>query len=151
VVDAKVALQGLVEAKDTARAEVEEVLRTAGREVDEAAKGNVETIHLGGMQATSDRQLSHMEQVEGLDVTAGDAEGALDVQWEPEPGAKVYEVQISTDTATPPGNWVHKLSSPKSRCQLTGLTSGSKVWVRVKAVGPNDEGPWSDVAWKTVP
>lgn len=53
----------------------------------------------------------------------------------------MYKVQVSSDTATP----------TKSKCTLTGLASATKVWVRVNAVGPNDEGAWSDVAWKTVP
>ena len=34
---------------------------------------------------------------------------------------------------------------------ITGLTSGSRVWVRVRAIGTKGEGPWSDPATKIVP
>jgi hypothetical protein len=35
---------------------------------------------------------------------------------------------------------------------IEGLTSGAKLWMRVRAVGAkNDTGPFSDPATKTVP
>ena len=38
-----------------------------------------------------------------------------------------------------------------SKATLTGRTSGSRVWVRVRGVGPKGPGPWSDPATKIVP
>jgi len=66
-------------------------------------------------------------------------------------GARIYKVQLSADTVSPPANWTDKANPTRSKCTLAGLTSGQKLWVRVKAIGANDEGPWSDVAWKMVP
>jgi hypothetical protein len=64
----------------------------------------------------------------------------------------MYLVQVCTDATTPPTNWVEKLRTTKSKCTLNhDLVSGSKVWVRVKACGSNNEGPWSDPSIKTVP
>jgi hypothetical protein len=42
--------------------------------------------------------------------------------------------------------------SNKSSTTLNSFTSGTKMWVRVTAVGAdNHKGPWSDPAVKTVP
>lgn len=149
--DGKVAQQALVDAKDNDRDTVEDCLRTLARQMDEVAKGDVNVIHDAGMQATSERAPVSMTQVLNLSVTTGDEEGTLDAQWDPVRGARIYKVQVSSDTSTPPGNWTDKATPTKSRITLTGLPSATKMWVRVKAVGANDEGAWSDVAWKTVP
>ena len=43
-------------------------------------------------------------------------------------------------------------ADPGKRATLDGLTSGSKVWVRVRAVGTRGSvGAYSDPANKTVP
>jgi hypothetical protein len=149
--DGKVAQQALVDAKDADRATVEEKLRTLARQVDDVAKGDVNIIHDAGMPATSERAPISMTQVMNLAVSAGDEVGELDVQYDPVYGARIYKVQVSSDTVSPPANWTDKATPTKSKVTLTGLPSATKVWVRVKAVGANDEGAWSDVAWKTVP
>ena len=149
--DGKVAQQALVDAKDAARATVEDCLRTLAGQVNEVAKGDANVIHDAGMAASSEGGPVLMTQVLNLSVTGGDEIGQLDLQWDPVAGARIYKVQVSSDTVSPPANWIEKATSTKSKCSLTGLVSASKVWVRVKAVGANDEGAWSDVAWKTVP
>ena len=87
-----------------------------------------------------------------LQVTASDNEGELRAQWDPVDGKLQYQVQIWTDANMPPTNWVDKLRCSSSDCSLNDtLVSGTKVWVRVRAEGANDVGPWSDPAWKRVP
>ena len=34
---------------------------------------------------------------------------------------------------------------------VTGLTSGAKIWARVRATNPAGQGPWSQLATKIVP
>jgi hypothetical protein len=49
-------------------------------------------------------------------------------------------------------SWAFKMSLAKSSGTIPGLASGSKMWVRVRAVGAdNKPGPWSDPAVKVVP
>ena len=65
--------------------------------------------------------------------------------------ANSYEIQTSVDPVTA-SSWAFKKSAPKSSVTIDGLTSGTKMWVRVRAVGAgNATGPWSDPATKTVP
>ena len=90
-------------------------------------------------------------QVLNLAVTAGDNDGTLDFAFDPEPVAKSYEVETSVDPVSPT-SWQKKMTVPKSSGTITGLTSGARMWVRVRAIGADPQpGPWSDPAAKTVP
>jgi hypothetical protein len=90
-------------------------------------------------------------QVLSFVVTANENEGALDLAWDPVRGALSYEVWISVDPITS-DSWTHKMTAGRSNATITGLTTGAKQWVRVRAVGAkNQTGPWSDPAVKTVP
>jgi hypothetical protein len=62
-------------------------------------------------------------------------------------GTKSYEVQQSTDAA----NWQHAGVATKSKLTVSGLTTGTKYWFRVRAVGGNATSPWSDPATKVAP
>ena len=84
-------------------------------------------------------------------LTAGDNDGTLDVAFDPEPAAKSYEVEVSVDPVSST-SWQKKMTLPKSSGTITGLTSGARMWVRVRAIGADPQpGPWSDPAAKTVP
>jgi predicted secreted protein len=66
-------------------------------------------------------------------------------------GGKGYEVQTSVDPVTGT-SWAFKMAAGKSSGSLEGLTSGARLWVRVRAIGADNAfGPWSDPAVKTVP
>jgi hypothetical protein len=150
--DGKIAQQALVDAKDADRGVVETWLRTLCGQVNDVAKGDINLIHDAGMQGSDEPSPVTMTQVQNLRLAPSDKEGELLAQWDPVKGARFYQVQISLDTAAPPSNWQDKTTSTKSKCRLNDtLMSGQKVWTRVRAVGANDEGAWSDVVWKTVP
>jgi len=85
-----------------------------------------------------------------LAPTVGDHDGEVDLQWDTVRGARSYVIEISAD---PPTNtsWQHKTVSTKSRATIEGLTSGTKYWFRVAAVGANGQSGWSDPATKIAP
>ena len=119
--------------------------------VENASGGDAAKIESAGMSVRADSTVpvGPMPQVADLVLSAGDFDGTLDAMWHPVRGAKSYEVQISPD---PPGTWTQKMASGKSSATIEGLTSGAKLWVRVRAVGAdNKPGPWSDPAVKVVP
>jgi len=90
------------------------------------------------------------DQVHNLSVTAGDNAGSLDAHWDSDSNAKSFEVQTSPEPMTP-NSFTHGDTVTKSSCTLTGLTSGSRIWVRVRAVNGAGKGPWSDPISKIVP
>ncbi|MHB8521330.1 MAG: fibronectin type III domain-containing protein [Limisphaerales bacterium] len=78
-------------------------------------------------------------------ATMGDNEGTDDLQWEPVSGANSYVVEYSPN---PTGPWTQSAIVTRSSHTVGGLTSGTKYWFRVRAVGAAGPGPWSDPAMK---
>jgi|JI6StandDraft_1071083.scaffolds.fasta_scaffold01378_12 hypothetical protein len=93
------------------------------------------------------------EQPTGLELKMGDDDGELSGQCDGQPGiVDYYEIQYTTsDPLGPTPNWQHADTSKKSRFELTGLPSGQKVWVRIRAVNARGKSNWSDPACKRVP
>ncbi|MCB1087715.1 MAG: fibronectin type III domain-containing protein [Verrucomicrobiae bacterium] len=118
--------------------------------VENQSGGDPEIILSGGFDLRDEGSPSVMLKVTGLEVTAGDDDGEADLMWDPQEGASSYEIQCSPDPNVPAG-WIHAGISTKSSKTLANQTSGARCWFRVRAVGPNGEGPWSDPAVVTVP
>ena len=89
-------------------------------------------------------------QVLALAVKAGVNAGELKASWKKLRGAASYEVQVSVDPFTPM-TWRGVAPSSKIRTVIDGLTSGAKMWVRVRGIGSGDPGPWSDPATMIAP
>ena len=85
-----------------------------------------------------------------LSVTMGNNDGSLDWHSHPVAGAIGMEPQT---TANPldPATWVSHQVVAQSSGTLTGLPSGTRQYVRLRAIGRNGPGPWSDIASKMVP
>ena len=88
------------------------------------------------------------EREENFRLTVQDEPGVLKGRVKPVEYAFIYEVQLST-TGIAEG-FVTVLSPTKSSWKLRELTSGVRVWVRVRAHGSQGPGPWSEVRWRIV-
>ena len=86
-------------------------------------------------------------QVQNLSATTGDFEGTVDLAWDKVPGARSYEIQVTT-TPADSNSYHHAATSLKSSATISGLNSGAKYWFRVAAIGSAGQGPWSDPATK---
>ncbi|MFN0074841.1 MAG: hypothetical protein ACKVY0_00020 [Prosthecobacter sp.] len=49
------------------------------------------------------------------------------------------------------GPYETKDTTTASSTTISGLSSGTRIWVRVRGLGANGPGPWSDPATKIVP
>lgn len=119
--------------------------------VDSASGGDETKIKSVGMDVRATASSTEdLNTPASLAATAGDHEGEIDLQWDKVARARSYVVEISTD---PPTNssWQHSSVSTKSRATIEGLTSGTKYWFRVAAVGSNGQSGWSDPATKIAP
>ena len=92
-----------------------------------------------------------MPKVEGLRATQGDADGEVELHWNPvKRGLASYLVEATSDPAALTG-W-HLVATPtKSKATISGLPSGQRCWFRVAANGTAGPGPWSDPATKVAP
>ena len=69
-------------------------------------------------------------------------------------GVKSYEVQtclnpLNNDPSV--GPWTHQPTVTKSKFTVAGFASGARIWVRVRAIGTNGPGAWSDPATLIAP
>jgi len=90
------------------------------------------------------------ETPNGLDATIGDHEGELDLSWNPVTNAMSYLVQKSLDPNNA-ASWTQAGTATKSSTTIDGLTSGTRYWFRVSAVGAQGQSGWSDPATKIAP
>lgn len=89
--------------------------------------------------------IGELGQVKNLSVTVGDLVGEADVHWDPLHGASSYAIELSEDPAEPPV-WapvpVQQGGNPqKSKTTITGLTSGTRMFLRVMGIGAAGAGP----------
>jgi len=90
------------------------------------------------------------DQVGNLSVSAGDHNGSLDHQWDPDPTAVSYELQHSPEPMTDSA-FGHCDTVTKSSCTTAGHVSGSRIWSRVRGINAAGKGPWSEPISKIVP
>ena len=84
-----------------------------------------------------------------LRATMGDDAGEIDLQWDAIYGASSYTIEMKEhDTPAP---WAQVRNQQQSKGTIEGLTPGKVYAFRVRALGPNGEGPWSDEAVKMSP
>jgi hypothetical protein len=149
---AKAAAETAMADRDAALAELRGSFSLLGDYVQNASAGDATKIESAGMDVRAPRAPVAMTQVLELAVSEGASAGTLDATWKSVRGARSYEIQINTTDPNVEANWSFKQSASKASDTLAGLTSGVKVWVRVRAIGARDDaGPYSDPATKTVP
>jgi hypothetical protein len=121
--------------------------------VENITGGDSVKIESAGMSVKApNAPVGPLGQVQNLSASAGDEAGRLDLQWDPVRGNKGYEIQTTSDPNVA-SSWQLVASCSGSRWLLENLTSGQKLWVRVRAKAPKKAnfGAWSDPATKIVP
>lgn len=149
---AKAALVNLKETRDAMADELRTEHGSVGKAIEAEAKGNPVILSASGygMSEPATPATTPPAQIKNLALTAGDADGSLDVQWDNDPLARTYEVQCTTqDPIT--GPWATVAQPTASTCIITQNQSGIRCWVRVRGIGAKGAGPWSDPATKIVP
>ncbi len=137
--------------KDAAIAALTALANQLVNYVDLTANGDETKILSAGLSVRAARTPQTIpNQVMNLSLTTSDNAGALDVHWDSLSGAKSFEVQTSPDPFTTT-SWVTADTLTNSQTTLTGFTSGSKLWVRVRAINSAGKGAWSDPATRIVP
>lgn len=148
--ESRQAVQAKLLARDDALQALEALLRTEANTVLEATGGDPTKIVRAGFQVKQRATpIGIPGQVMLLTLHAGALDGSVDANWQTVRGARLFELQFCTGAS--PDTWVDKGSVSKTRVTLGGLTSGSKLWLRVRAVGTAGHGEWSQPAWKIVP
>ena len=155
-IDAYEVLKGAAETglaeRDVAVAALRSGYSLLGDYIQNASGGDRVKIESANVGVRAEGAPVAMVRVLNVALSEGDIPGTVDAMWKPVPSARSYEIQINTVDVDVEANWSFKKSISKSSGTLTGLTSGGKLWVRVRAIGGNDDaGTYSDPATKIVP
>ena len=115
--------------------------------VEAGSLGDPAFITAKGFDVASDPSaLPDVGRVMNLVLTHGDHDGLVDAMWNRDRSARSYEVQTSTDPMSAT-SWVANQIATRSSCTIAGQALGTKLWVRVRAIGTGDPGDWSDPAF----
>ncbi|MDX6383379.1 MAG: hypothetical protein QOK48_952 [Blastocatellia bacterium] len=144
------------EAKTAARNDKEDIFdRTftqLAAHVESVAGDDEQKIKSAGMdtRAPAAPSAGTLDAPGSVNVTGGDADGEIDLSWEPVDGAKTYQIEQSPDPITAT-SWKQATATTKSKATIDGLTSGARYWFRVAAVGTGGQGAWSNPVSKIAP
>lgn len=151
---AKLHLDALKTARDETSAALSTQLTQTGTDAQSASGGDATKLQNAGfaLAGTQPGPAPAVQQVQNLALAAGKTPGTVSAKCAPEPSAIGYEWQVTTGDAVT-GTYVTNKHSSAAKATLTGLTSGQRIWTRVRAIGrgENGEGPWSDPATIIVP
>lgn len=143
--------------KDKVRAELEAMLTLQAQNCAEIANGNLALYLTTGYEAkdTQGSPTGELPPVTGLELFYGSSDGELKASWNVLEDAENFSAQAFSDISNPDGSILKEYIIGKignSKVTLSGLPSGQKIFVRVRANGGSTgHGAWSDVAEKRVP
>ena len=143
--------------KDRVRKELEALLTLQAQNCAEIANGDLPLYLTTGYEAkdTQGAPTGELPAVIGLELFYGDSDGDLKASWNPLEDAENFSVQAFADVANPDTSLLKEYiigKIGKQKATLTGLPSGQKIFVRVRANGGSTgHGAWSDIAEKRVP
>ena len=117
---------------------------------DDKAAAAITSIGMA-VAAPTGASVGALPKVDGLTATQGDADGEVDLGWNPvKRGLQNYLIELTDDPAGQTG-WRFAGNSRNSSATRKGLASGKRHWFRVTAEGAAGPGPASDPATKVAP
>lgn len=133
-----------------ARNVLEESLGVLGGYVNGVAKGEAMIVEQSGFPSyvtTRTPDTSPPAAPSNLRLRQGDLSGSLVARYKPDRQPSTNEVQTNTGDPNQAADWHTKGLFQGGKAEMSGVTPGSLVWVRVRTVGLKGVmGAWSDPA-----
>ena len=125
----------------TERAGVEVDLMALANALEGKTKGNADDIVEAGFSVTAEKQpVGELDTPARLTVKGNALEGSVRLRWKRVRGAASYIVQYATNANGP---WTQAGVATRAAYTVAGLTSGTKYWFRVQALGASGPSGWS--------
>lgn len=142
--------RGKIAARKSARATLTKDLTKLAKYIDLKADGDVAKLESTGYALTKEREsLGSLapDAPARLVLFHGRSQSSLVARTAAVRGARCYETHICVGNPNIEENWRQAcITSGCRRIELTGLTPGTMYCVRVRAIGKNGPGKWSDLA-----
>lgn len=121
-------------------------IRMLADHVEDKCNGDVDKLRSTGFSIVGDPQpRGPIGQVQNLRLRTANNEGQLIGRWKSVPGAASYVADLAENSEGP---WTQAIITTRVSHTFTGLTPGTKYWVKVRALGTTGYGLWSDPACK---
>ena len=147
---AKLALTDMANEMNGKEADLDQLLTLEANYVNNVSGGDANIIMKAAMAVAAPPTPQPVPEQVIIQTVTDNSSGKLDMKWKKVKTAKTYTVQQNTDI-NDPTLWTQIAIITKTKYLVTGLTSGTKYWFRVQAVGTAGEGPWSDPYVKYAP
>lgn len=141
--------KGKIAARDAARAVMEGLLISAAPYLQALAAGDVEKLEGTGYELSKERASAGSAlpgAPQNVKLKHGDLSGSLFLGCRRDKLATAYEGQLGTDPNVEASFTMKVIASGCRRFVFEGVTPGQVYYGRVRAIGRNGTGPWSDVA-----
>lgn len=126
---------------DDERALLVQAVAAVANGVEGEANGSVAYITDAGFSTVSPKlPIGPLDSPQNLTVKPNGMEGALKLRWKRVRGAKSYIIQTAANASGP---WTQCGISPRASHTVENLTSGTKYWFRVQAIGTSGPSGWS--------
>lgn len=126
-------------------------LDNLGNYVETVASGDASIILAAGYEVKhASVPIGKLDPPINVLAHEGSSTGEIVCSWKSVKGAKSYSVEMSNDINNPNG-WKLALIITKTKCSLGQLVSGTRIWLRVAAIGAAGQGGFSDVTTRIVP
>lgn len=124
---------------------LDDLLTRVGQYVEYTSNGDETKILSAGIRVKAKpTPVGPMPKPNGFKIDSTDRSGELECRIDSITGAKSFVFQVNT-LPDNEDSWKNGAISPKPKAVISGLTSGTKYFVRVAAIGAAGQGPWSDV------
>lgn len=131
--------------KNAKRKELVNMLHNLGYFVLFTAQGDRDIAASSGFELAKEQSTPNViGKPQKPSASIGDNPGELVIGVAPVKGAKSYLHQYTTDATLAESSWV-TMACTQAKCYISGLQSGVRYWVRVAAIGSNDQIKYSDV------
>lgn len=138
-----------IAARDAARVVMEGFLTSAAPYLQALAAGDVEKLEQTGYELSKERGPASSElpgQPQNVRLKHGDVGGSFNMSCKADKLAMSYEAQLGTDPNSEASFTIQVISGGCRKIVIPGVTPGTVYYGRLRAIGRNGMGPWSDVA-----
>ena len=147
---AESAWKAAIATRDASEAQWDTLIKARANNCEAVTPNNLVALSTVGLPLRSDpTPVGPLPAPANLRATMSEMEGEIDLQWDTVHGASSYIVECKEHDTPQPWHQVKVIK--QSRCASTGHTPGKIYAFRVRALGPQGEGPWSDEAVKMSP
>jgi hypothetical protein len=134
----------MVSIKNDKKAVLQQLLTDLAHYVTQASKGDKTMLISSGFDITPDR--SSQTRLPNKMAVELDSPGQVTTRVKRVPRARAYIHEYTPDPITPASVWTRE-TTIKNEFTFTGLSSASKIWLRVTAIASNGE----KISWEPVP